>query len=132
MNLATVRDDLKTRLATVSGLAAYDTVPAKPEVPAAVVQPASARVHSSGERGSCEIEFKVLALVQCADWPSAQDALDVFVSIGVTGSLIDALETAAGGSEQVTVTDWDGYGTTMVGENMYGTVTLNVTVWMSS
>lgn len=132
MNLATIRDDLKTRLATVTGLTAYDTVPAKPEVPAAVIQPASGRVHSTGERGSCDLEFKVMALVQCADWPSAQDALDVFVSVGVSGSLIDALETAAGGPEQVAVTTWDGYGTTIIGENLFGTVTLNVTVWTSS
>jgi hypothetical protein len=132
MNLSTIRDDLKTRLATITGLTAYDTVPAKPEVPCAVVQPATITVHSSFERGSSDVGFTVLILVQCADWSSAQDALDGYCAIGASGSVVDALETAAGGSEFVTVDTIDGYGTTTLGENMFGTVTFNVTVAMSS
>jgi hypothetical protein len=132
MNLATVRDDLKTRLATITGLTAYDTVPAKPEVPCAVVQPASINVHASFERGSSDVRFTVQVLVQCADWPSAQDALDGYASIGQSGSIVDALETAAGGSEDVTVETVNGYGLAQVGENQYGTVTFNVLIGMSS
>jgi len=132
MNLATIRDDLKTRLATISGLQVYDTVPAKPEVPCAIVQPDTVTVHSSFDRGSCDVRFTVLVLVQCADWPSAQDALDGYASIGTTGSVVDALETAAGGSEFVTVDTIDGYGTVTAGENMYGAVTFHLSTVMSA
>lgn len=126
MNLAAIRDDLKSRLATIGGITAYDTVPAKPEVPCAIVQPALISVHQTFERGVCDVRFTVLILVQCADWPSAQDALDSYVSIGTATSVVDALEEAAGGTEDVTVETIDGYGTTTIGENMYGTVTFNV------
>jgi hypothetical protein len=107
-------------------------VPAKPEVPCAVVQPGTITVHSSFERGSSDVRFTVLVLVQCADWPSAQDALDGYASIGASGSVVDALEMAAGGSEFVTVETVDGYGTVTVGESMFGSVTFNVLVVMSS
>jgi hypothetical protein len=132
MNLATIRDDLKTRLATITGLNTYDTVPAKPEVPCAVVQPSLITVHKVFERGACDVEVKVLILVQCADWPSAQDALDGYINIGSATSIVDALETATGGTENVTVDTIDGYGTTTIGENMFGTVTFNAVVRMSS
>jgi hypothetical protein len=132
MNLATIRDDLKARLATITGLTTYDTVPAKPEVPCAIVQPTTINVHVSFERGSSDVRFSVLILVQCADWPSAQDALDGYCSIGVVGSVVDALEAATTGSEDVTVETIDNYGTTTVGENMYGTVTFNVLTGMST
>ena len=133
MNLSTIRDDLKTRLATIGGLNIYDTVPAKPEVPCAVVEPDTVAVHSSFERGSCDVRFKILMLVQCADWPSAQDALDGYASIGQTGSVVDALETAAGGSEFVTVDTIDGYGTVQIGEGgMFGSVTFHVAIGMSA
>lgn len=132
MNLATIRDDLKTRLATISGLQTYDTAPAKPEVPCAIVTPDSGTIHQTFERASADIRFAITMMVQCADWPSAQDALDSFVSIGTTGSVIDALETASGGTEDVTVESWDSYGTVALGENLYGTVVLHVVVPTSS
>jgi hypothetical protein len=42
------------------------------------------------------------------------------------------LESATTGSEDVTVETIDNYGTTTVGENMYGTVTFNVLTGMSA
>jgi len=127
MNLATIRDDLKARLATISGLTTYDTTPAKPEVPCAIVQPKSGLVHSAFDRGSGDIQVAVIVLVQCAEWSSAQDALDTYLGVGVTGSIVDALELTAGAAE-VTVDTWDEYGSVTAGENMFGTVTLNLTV----
>lgn len=132
MNLATIRDDLKARLATISGLTTYDTVPAKPEVPCAIVQPATITVHVTFEPGSCDVRFSVMVLVQCADWPSAQDALDSYVSIGTATSIVDALESATTGTEDVTVETIDNYGTIQHGENQYGTVTFNVLTGMSA
>src|SRR5437870_6540207 len=121
MNLATIRDDLKARLATISGLQTYDTVPAKPEVPCAIVQPDSGS-RQSFERGSFDVRFLVTMMVQCADWPSAQDALDGYISVGTTGSAIDALEGFSTGADDATVESWDSYGTISYGENLYGTV----------
>lgn len=131
MNLATIRDDLKARLATISGLTTYDTVPAKPEVPCAIVQPKSGLVHATFERGSGDILVEVTVLVQCADWPSAQDALDSYLSVGVAGSIVDALELTAGAAV-VSVDTWSDYGTANVGDALFGTVTLNLTVLTSS
>jgi len=135
MNLATIRTDLKTRLATNTGLTVYDTVPAKPVVPCAVIQPKMiSPVHATFERGSGDVHVTILMLVQCADWPTAQNALDAYVSVGTTGSIVDALELNAGsgGTEDVTVDTIDGYGTVQVGENLYGTVSFNAIVRMSS
>lgn len=132
MNLGAIRDDLKTRLSTISGLTTYDTVPAKPEVPCAVVLPTQIQVHRAFERGVCDVGFVVMVLVQCADWPSAQDALDGYINIGSATSIVDALETAAGGTEPVTIDIIDGYGTTTLGENMYGTASFHGVVRMSS
>lgn len=126
MDLAAIRDDLKTRLATIGGITAYDTVPAKPEVPCAIVHPGLITFHRTFDRGSCDVRFTVVILVQCADWPSAQDALDSYVSTGTATSIVDALEQAAGGTDDITVETSDGYGTTTIGENMYGTVIFNV------
>jgi hypothetical protein len=133
MNLATIRSDLKARLATISGLTTYDTVPAKPEVPCAIVQPVSINVHQTFERGSSDVRFSITVLVQCADWPSAQNALDTYASIGATGSIVDALESPTTGTEDVTVETIDGYGTVQLGEGVqYGTVTFNVLTGMSA
>jgi hypothetical protein len=132
VNLSTIRGDLKTRLATIPALTTYDTEPAKPEVPCAIVVPASGTVHVTFERGSCDVRFTVQVLVQCSDWPSAQDALDGYVSIGTSTSIVDALEQAAGGAEDVTVETWDGYGMVQIGENQYGTVAFHVLIGMSS
>lgn len=131
MNLSTIRDDLKARLATISGLTTYDTVPAKPEVPCAIVQPKSGLVHAAFERGSGDIQVAIMVLVQCADWPSAQDALDDYLGVGTATSITDALELTAGAA-MVTVDTWNEYGLATVGESMYGTVTLNLTVLTSS
>jgi len=132
VNLSTVRDDLKARLATVSGLQTYDTIPAKPEVPCAILKPASCTVHSSFDRGSSELRFDVLVLVQAADWPSAQDALDGYLALGVSGSLIDVLESPTTGSEDVTVESWDSYDPLQISEQIYGSVVLHVLIGMSS
>lgn len=132
MNLATIRDDLKARLATITGLTTYDTVPAKPEVPCAIVQPTLITVHQTFERGACEVRFSVQVLVQCADWASAQDALDSYVSIGTGSSVVDVLESPTTGTEDVTVETIDNYGTVQHGENQYGAVTFNVLTLMSA
>lgn len=126
MNLALIRDDLKARLATIGDLTTYDTVPAKPEVPCAIIQPALIVVHQTFERGACEVRFTVQVLVQCADWASAQHALDSYASIGTATSIVDVLESATTGTEDVTVETIDSYGTIQHGENQYGAVTFNV------
>jgi hypothetical protein len=132
MNLGTVRDDLKARLATISGLQTYDTIPAKPEVPCAIVRPSSATIHATFERGSTELRFDILVLVQAAHWPSAQDALDGYLAVGAAGSLIDAVEAFSTGQEDMTVESWDNYDLVQVGESQFGSVTLHVSVPMSS
>lgn len=128
MNLATIRDDLKARLGTISGLQVYDTFPAKPEVPCAAVLPASGIPHSA-MGPEADVRFAVQILVQLAEWSSTQDALDGYVSTGSAGSAIDAIEQATTGTEDVMVESWDNYGKADLEDGTsYGTVTLNVRV----
>lgn len=133
MNLSMVRDDLKTALATITGLNAYDTMPAKPEVPCAVVIPSRIDVHKAFGGGVCDIRFVIQILVQLADWPSAQDQLDGYISLVTSGSVSDAVEAA---SRAFMVETIDNYGTVVAGEGeaatRYGSVHLNVLVMTSS
>lgn len=134
MNLATIRDDLKTRLATISGLQVYDTVPASPVVPCAIVTPSSIIVHAAFERGACEVRFTVQVLVQLAEWATAQDALDGYCAIGASTSVVDAIELQTTGGEDATVETVEDYGTTTSDDGLtsYGTVTFNVVVHTSA
>jgi hypothetical protein len=132
VNLSTVRDDLKARLGTISGLTVYDTMPGSPEVPCAIVYPTTIVVHASFERGCSDVRFAVQVLVQMADWASAQDALDSYISIGTATSVIDALEGFTTGAEDVTVETVEDYGTVDFGEVTFGGVTFNAIIRMSS
>lgn len=136
MNPSTIRDGLASRLATISGLQVYDTMPASVNVPCAFVLPDSPAVfvHGTMGHGFCDVRFTVTVLVQLADWPSAQDALDAYVATGTseTSSVVEALEATAvavgGGAQQVVVMEIGDYGTTEIGTDTYGSVVFNVRV----
>lgn len=131
MNLSTIRADIAARAATVSGLTGYARTPAKPEVPCAIVRPASIHPHSAFE--SADVRLAVQVLVQLSDWESAQDALDAYCSDGAS-SLRAAIEApgGSGGTENVTVESIDTYGHVSLGDSAntvdYASVTFNVLV----
>ncbi len=124
MNITTIRADIANRLEAISGLQVYATVPGSPQVPCVIIHPVSGVVHDSFERGASTLRFALQVLVQLADWPSAQIALDSYLIIGSPTSIVDAVELNLTGGDDVTVESWDGYGHISIGEVEFATVTL--------
>ncbi len=124
MNIATIRADIANRLESISGLEVYGTVPGSPQVPCVIIRPVSGVVHDAFERGASNIRFALEVLVQLADWVSAQNALDAYLTIGDPSSIVDAVELNLTGGDDVTVENWDGYGKVAYGEVEFATVTL--------
>lgn len=120
-----IRDGLKTRLETISGLRAYDTVPGDVVVPAAVVAPAPGeflQYDSTQCRGSDDFTFVVLLLVSLDSARGGQDALDAYLAGSGTSSVKTAIEGASlgGGAAFATVTAARNYGTsTFAGVQYY-------------
>lgn len=96
MNIATIRDSLKTRLATVQGLRCYDTIPDEINPPAAVVTPGTPFIdyHPTMAKAHAIVSFEVRIVVQRASERAAQDKLDAYLSSGASenDSVIDAIE----------------------------------------
>ena len=94
-NVVTIRDKIKTNLATVAGLATYDTVPDKPEPPCAIVMP-DPNIFIEREtmaKGVVTLNFVVLVLVGRVVDDAAQDNLDAYLNTSGTGSIWVALES---------------------------------------
>ncbi len=112
-------------MSTVVGLQVYDTIPASPEVPCAIVAPENATYHVDLS-GSVDLTFQIRVLVQLADWESAQDLLDGYCSTGVSTSIPDAIESL----DIATAVTFDGYGVVTLGTEAnpmaYGTVVFHV------
>ena len=132
VNISTIRADIQTRLQTIDDLQVYAVTPASPQVPCVIVYPISGLVHEAFERGASNIRFGLQILVQLADWPSAQNALDSYLTVGTTTSIVDAMEQELFGGEDLTVENWDGYGQVDIGGLSYASVTLYVLAMMSS
>ena len=74
-------------------------------------------------------QIKNRLLVQLADWASAQNALDSYITMGGAASVIDALEAPGGDSAlDVTVETVDNYGHISIGDQSYGSVTFTALV----
>jgi hypothetical protein len=99
-NVAAVRDRVKSRLQTVSGLNVYDFMPATPVVPAAIVSPAPggflAEVSMDGVE---DLSLVVTVLVTKTVDQNAQNALDAYLSEGAS-NLADAIDSGS-------TADWD-------------------------
>lgn len=112
--LATVRDGLKTRLATIAGLEAYDTLPDTPNVPCAWIVPTRGNAHTTfSGRGSFFLDVIILAAAMQQGMVKAQDKLDGYLDLSGANSIIGAIEgdlTLGGNAETVLVGDWTDYG----------------------
>ena len=93
MGLAAIRDGIKTRLGTISGLRSFDTVPESVnEFPAAVVKPSSGELDPAfGDAGPVLI-FVITILVTRQDLATAQDALDPYLDVTGASSIRAAIE----------------------------------------
>lgn len=91
-SVSTIRDELKTRLETISGLRAYDTVPGSVNPPAAVVRRRRTSYDATMARGSDDLEFVVTLFVSSANDRAAQDALDSYLATTGTTSVKAAVD----------------------------------------
>lgn len=93
--LATIRDGLKTRLETITGVRPYDTVPDKPEVPCAIVVPAPDGVvdyHTTMNDGLVTWRFDIIVLVSRTSDRGGQDKLDGYINPSGSTSIKAAIE----------------------------------------
>lgn len=93
MSWATIRDGMKTRLDTISGLSARDTAPdSLPERDTATVLPGEPLISPSGHRG--KVEVNIIVRVRCSRGKvrDSQDALDPYLWPTGTKSIIAAVD----------------------------------------
>ena len=87
-----VRDGLKTRLQTISGLRVFDTIPENPQPPAAIVGQLDMNFDIDNARGLDLATVEVYLLVQRMDVRSGQDKLDAYLAGTGAGSVKAAIE----------------------------------------
>lgn len=87
-----VRDGLKTRLLTISGLRAYDLIPDTVTPPAAVVGQLDFTFDIDNARGLDQAQVDVLVIVQRFSERSGQDLLDSYLSGSGATSIKAAIE----------------------------------------
>lgn len=87
-----IRDAIKTRLDTVSGLNVYDTVPGQVHTPAAIIRRRSGPRPSTLGATNHDYTFVVTVLTSLADDRAAQDKLDAFLSGGGADSIMAAID----------------------------------------
>jgi hypothetical protein len=133
-SVSAIRDGLRARLATISGLRAYARLQGDIEVPGAVVVPSGGTYDSTMGRGSDDMVFEVRLAVSRADDRTAQELLDQYLAGAGAKSVkaaIEADKTLGGVVDFARVAGWDDYGdVTVAGVQYFGT-TLTVEVTAS-
>lgn len=118
-----VRDDLKARLDTVSGLRAYDTAPATIAVPAdgrgaAIIVPAPGEcvTYSRTLDGCDDIALLITVLAGKISERASQNAMDAYIDPTGARSILAAVDSGVGASwEYAVVTSARDYGAFVVG-----------------
>ena len=130
--LTELRDGLKTRLATISGLHAYAEFPDQVVTPAAIVRPLHGRFRSALS-GHPQTAFEILMVVSLPRLDKAQDALDPYLSETGAQSIFAALEadrTLGGVADDILVgtadQDWRDYGGVTLGGVEYLSARIDV------
>lgn len=90
--VAGIRDALKTRLSTISGLQVHDTVPGQLNPPAAVIRRRSGPKPSTLGGETHDYTFLVTVVTSLADDRAAQDKLDSYLSGTGATSIIAAID----------------------------------------
>lgn len=136
MNLANVRDGIKTQLATITGLRAHDVWPDQINTPAALVKPTGWTYDLSmgSSRGIDHAVFDIVVLAASAQNGLArgQDALDQYLaSSGATSILaaIKADKTLSGYAQTCALSGGTDYGTLEVNDIDYVGARLTLEVW---
>jgi hypothetical protein len=92
MNPSQVRDGLKTRLQTISGLRAYDLIPDTVVPPCAVVGQLDFTFDIDNARGLDQAQVDVLVIVQRFSERAGQDKLDAYLAGSGASSIKAAIE----------------------------------------
>jgi len=121
-SIATLRTQLATNLATISGLRTSAFLPDNPSPPIAIVMPSTISYDDSFKRGMQTYTFNILVIVGRVDERTAQNKLDSFCSSTGSSSIKLAIEsdkTLGGNAFDVRVTEMRNYGQLPVGEVTY-------------
>lgn len=132
MDIASVRNGLRDRLATIVDLYVHDTVPGTVQPPAAVVVPAGGTFDATFGRGSDDLVFEIRMATAQGWTPAGQDQLDQYLAGSGAKSVKAAVEadlTLGGACHFAVVSGWEGYGEVEIGGvNYFGTTfTVEVT-----
>jgi len=122
-SLATIRDGLKTRLATIAGLQVYDTMPDTANPPCAIVGvPARIAYDAVMRSPVARYEIPVRVLAGRVVEGESQDRLDGYISPDGTNSLraaIDADPTLSNAAHTTRVIEARDYGVYTLGDVPY-------------
>ena len=130
---SSIRDGLKTRLATISGVTVYDTVPDFLDPPAIIIAPFNTlNFDTTMARGADTYEIPVILYIQRVNAASAQDSLDAFLASSGGSSVKAAIEgdlTLGGAALSARVVSATDYGEYEVSQGTsYLGVTFNIEV----
>jgi len=130
-----MRTGLETRLATISGLRAYEYIPDNPNPPCAVVQLGRIEFDQSFRRGVDQYEFRVLLIVGRVAERAAQKTMDGFLDPTGAGSVKTAIEadsTLGGLTVDTRVREMRGLGSIGIGDVTYQTAEFIIDVFATN
>jgi len=130
MIVSSVRDGLKTRLQTITGLRAYDVIPDKVTPPCAIVGQLDFTFDIDNARGLDQATLDVYVIVQRLDARSGQNKLDDYLGSG-SKSIKTAIEgdrTLGGTVNTLRVTSAEA-GTYIEGEITFLSYRYRLTIW---
>lgn len=130
MNVSTVRDGLKTRLQTITGLRAYDVIPDKVTPPCAIVGQLDFTFDIDNARGLDQASCDVYVIVQRLDARSGQNKLDDYLGTGSSSikTAIEADRTLGGAVNTLRVTSAEA-GTYIEGEITFLSYRYRLIIW---
>jgi hypothetical protein len=130
MNVSTVRDGVKTRLQTITGLRAYDVIPDKVTPPCAIVGQLDFTFDIDNARGLDQATLDVYVIVQRLDARSGQNKLDEYLGSGAKSikSAIEGDRTLGGAVNTLRVTSAEA-GTYIEGEITFLSYRYRLTIW---
>lgn len=130
MNVSSVRDGLKTRLQTITGLRVYDVIPDKVTPPCAIVGQLDFTYDIDNARGLDQASLDVYVIVQRLDARSGQNKLDEYLGSGSKSikSAIEGDRTLGGVVNTLRVTSAEA-GTYIEGEVTFLSYRYRLTIW---
>jgi hypothetical protein len=130
MIVSSVRDGIKTRLQTITGLRAYDVIPDKVTPPCAIVGQLDFTFDIDNARGLDQASLDVYVIVQRLDARSGQNKLDEYLGSGASSikTAIEGDRTLGGTVNTLRVTSAEA-GTYIEGEITFLSYRYRLTIW---